>query len=356
MNTLTEALVSALVRAQGGRAAGPLGDVVARLCGDVTVVVAGRRGVGKTWVSDTLVHGRSRVRRYAVQHGHPTVWVMGSAQEPSVDAGLQVVRVTSAFLQGRRVVELPEVPADDLAQQVETLAMLEPDVVLYVTRTGLRADQRRFLETSVQGWGLSAADVAVVLVDPVRDRFPDERRRRLEPRRETLLDDARGLAGQVAVVDADDVTPVRVALAQTERLVAARRCTVAIERASELVTLGDLSGYPGLLDDLERITLSPQAHVLRERWAVNECATHPDQFPQDLVGCLRWLSLDEGDEPRGDNHIGALADLWRSRAADLEPRPAEVARIVAHSLHLRLADPAGVSGRRSEEVAHNVYA
>jgi energy-coupling factor transporter ATP-binding protein EcfA2 len=307
----------------------------ARLAADVTIVVAGRRGAGKTTLVNALVGAEVGVPMYSADD-QPVQLV--SWREHAGPDWLQTTRVTAPYLEGRSLLELPE----HAAGRSDILSMLSewrPDVVVYVAPHQLRADEVELIGRAHREWRLGPPDVVVVLVDPATQAFAAESQERLVTLRRRMLADPHRPFAQVAVVDGS-VDAVREALTSTERFVDARRAATELRSVEELAARSDDRAWSGrLMDDLERLALAPETHVLRERWALDECLSQRAQAPTDLVRDLVALTL-VPPRPSSDDALAAVASRWLAEANRLPPRPAEVARIVVRTCQLRIATTA----------------
>src|SRR4051812_23757758 len=130
---------------------------------DLTVVVTGRRGTGKTRLIDALFGGEIGVRDLAA--GDRPVEVFTSRQGAAVEWATTTT-VTAPYLQHRRVVELPDLPAVARSVVLLQVAELQPDVIVHVAHQRLRTDELDLLDRATQVWRLRPVDVVVALIDP----------------------------------------------------------------------------------------------------------------------------------------------------------------------------------------------
>jgi hypothetical protein len=309
----------------------------ARLAADLTIVVAGRRGAGKTTLINALVGADVGVPMYSADD--QPVRLVSSREHAGTD-WLMTTQMPSPYLQGRSLVELPEHASAERSGVLSMLSEWRPDVVVYIAPHELRADEAELIRRALREWRLGPPDVLVVLVDPATQAFSAESQRRLVTLRRRMLANQHRLFGQVVVMDGC-VDAVREALDSVERFVDARRAATGMRSVEDLAARSDDRAWSGLLmDDLERLSLAPETHVLRERWALDECLSQRAQAPTDLVRDLVDLTLAHPRPDSGGGALAAVASRWLAEANRLPPRPAEVARIVVRTCQLRIAGTA----------------
>jgi hypothetical protein len=313
-----------------------------RLASDLTVVVGGRRGVGKTSLINRLAGPLAAPPGYTA--ADQPVQVFTSQRDPH-QSWATTTQMQTPFLQGRRLVELPEHVSDQDADVLTRVTELSPDVVVYVAQHELRSDELGLLHRLQGEWMLGPLDVMVVLVDPVSVQFASESTMRLTHLKDRILARHRGLFAQVALGGTRSAQVIG-ALAVAEAYAGARRAGEAMQQVTDLAARCDDRAWSGrVLDNLERVALSPQAHIWRELWAVEECLRGTTQLPTELLADLLefYLPDREGsqrvEEPRSAD-VAQRAHRWRSAGNRLPPRAAEVARIVVRSCQLQMTQVA----------------
>ena len=296
------------------------------LAADVTVVVSGRRGVGKSTLVNGLVGSRAVDPRLTAED-RPVQVVAGRSgtAEPMPTAVVPV-----AFLARRRLIELPDRPSSDRAELLAAVGRAHPDVLVHVTRQDLRSDELDLLEDARCAWALDALDVLVVLLADGSD--PDA-----DARAATALGRASNspLFGRVVHLPgadgpADRFLPVRAALTDAERFVEGRRAREVLAVLSEVGIAHADRGGAELFEALEELALSPAAHLMRERWALEQVLGGRAQFDEDLRDALLALYLPSG-APTGST---APVHRWQTEVHALPPLAAEVARVVVRSVLL----------------------
>jgi len=304
---------------------------------DLTLVVTGRRGVGKTSLVNGLLGVTAGTRDPSAQQRRVEVFG-GSARVPEWATSTHAV---SSFLVGRRVVEVPDVAPASRPQLLDALRKLRPDVLVYVAHENLRADEVDTIHQSALAWGLGVTEVIVVLTDPSGDRATC-----VEDLRDAVESTHRQSVGQVVVESRLEPGPCRDtvrALELAERYAVARRTAVALEAVATVSSeVDDPAWSARLRDDLERVALSPQCHVLRERWALDTALSGSAQLDEEMLGDLRATYLSPAvHAARGELVRAGLlrrAARWQAEASRSAPRAAEVARTVVRSCQLRLAE------------------
>jgi hypothetical protein len=347
---LTSLVDAALVRAAAAAPAVRSQVEAARdlLRADLTVVVAGRRGTGKTRLIDSLVGGSIGVRRLAVQDRPVELF---TAAEDGAPGWVSTTPVAAPYLEHRRIVELPDLAAGLMTEAVQRVADLYPDVLLYVAQQHLRTDEFDLLDRATHEWRLGAPDVVVVLMDPATGSSTGDTTSALGGIRQRLLRTRQPRFAQVVVAkpvsgaNTVAIDPVSAAVRDVEPFIEARRAGEAMAVVAGLsATQSDMAWGADVSDDLERLTLSPTAHAMRERWALDECLSGRGQLSPELLADLVDLYLPSRSENHGVTAEARRAVLvsraarWRTEAHQLPPRAAEVARIVVQSCRLRLAD------------------
>lgn len=344
------ALVAELIRpAPGSPGLGRLDAVRAHLAADLTVVVTGRRGVGKTRLINALV-GSAVAEPGLTAHPRPVALV--TARPEDAPAWVEATEIPAPFRQGRRFVEVPDQSADVAAATITQVAELRPDLVVHVARQPLRTDELELLEAAQEAWRLEPVDV-VVVVDP--DEAEPSGRQRL--RRRVLAARRRPftqvvLAGLGDAPEGDRAGAVETALRDAEPLVEARRARLALTALTAPgATQPDDGGWGrSLNDDIERLSLAPAAHAMRERWAIGESlngrARLSPELRDDAVGLFLPFAVAESrrsDAGTRREELLARTSRWRAEANDLPPVGAEVARVVVQSCRIRLDATPGVN-------------
>jgi hypothetical protein len=309
---LAELLGSALtpVTRASTTAGARLGPVLAAVAAPVTVVVSGRRGVGKTTVVDALAP------RFAA-----------------------------------RLVELPDVPPAACAESLRVTAEVHPDLLIHVAQQDLRSDELELLRGATSAWRLSPVDVVVLLLEPVAEADGAGTQARLTALAGRLGATGRHLVGQVVATASpgaagDPFAALHAAVERHGDFVEARRVGEALALAAELVaTQADAPWAADLRDELERVALVPAAHVVRERWALHQVLSGTAHLAPELVTDLVDLYLPNrgsGDTSSAAERRAALverASRWRTEANRLAPLPAEVARVAVETCRMRLTGP-----------------
>lgn len=288
------------------------------LAADVTVVVTGRRGCGKTTAVNSMLAAAVGAVGYSVEDR--PVQIIGAREEKAVPWAV-ATRVSPTVARGRRFVELPEHLSCPDSDGVRRVAGLAPDVVVHVTRGRLRSDETELLRRAQVEWRIQPLEV--VLVASPADRLgsttsPEELPHRFEA---------------------------------AMRLVEAGRCRDVMNELPLLAARSDDAAWAGrLLDDLERVSLSVEAHVIRERWALEAALGHPDDVPEELRDDLLRLTLGGPGSAVGDAEaLRARAAQWRAQLPLMAPLAAEVARVVTRTIQLRIGGPALRASTRGEQ-------
>jgi hypothetical protein len=243
------------------------------------------------------------------------------------------------YLRRRRIVELPDSAAEARSELLTAVAELRPDVLLHVTQQDLRTDELDLLEQATREWQLGPLDVVVVLLPA--SRTPDA-----ELQATWTALGRRGPAGgrpryaQMILVPGgkapgDRFGSVRSAVADLEPFVEARRAREVLRMADDLGGTGGDDERGDLRDALERLALSPTAHAMRERWALEESisgrARLGDELREDLLG-LYLPSTRAG--ARAADRAGR-ATRWQAEVNHLPPLAAEVGRVAVRSYRMR---------------------
>lgn len=334
--SLVEAMLAAASTGpQGARAR--LGAARGLMIADLTLAVSGRRGVGKTSLVNGLLGVTTGTRGLSAQQ-RPLEVFGGSDRVPEWATS---TRALSPFLEGRRVVEVPDFAPASRPQLLDAMRELRPDVLVYVAHEDLRADEVDTIHQSALAWGLGVSEVIVVLTDPLEDRATY-----VEALRDVVESTHRQSVGQVVVESRLEPGRCRDtvrALELAERYAVARRTAVVLEAVATVsLEVEDLAWSARLRDDLERVALSPHCHVLRERWALDTALSGLAQLDEEMLLDLRASYLSPAIHDAGGELVRASllrrAAKWQAEASRTSPRAAEVARTVVRSCQLRLAE------------------
>lgn len=317
------ALVAELARPAPGSPASRWDAVRALLGADLTIAVTGRRGVGKTRLVEALT--------------------------------------ASPVNRGRRFLELPDQAGPAIAATLAEVARAQPDLVVHVARRSPRTDELNLLEAAAEAWGLEPVDV-VLLVDSADE---DVRRRVLRARRRPFSQVVRASLGPVP--EGVGIDAVEAALRDGAPLAEARRALAALALLTGPGGTDSDAEWAGRLhDDVERLSFTPEAHAMRERWALGEClsgrARLSSELRDDAIGLLLPFAVPKGSSEDGGTRrkdLFARASRWHAETNALPPLAAEVARVVVRTCRIRLAAmPATAEPRdrlgpaRSPEVRH----
>lgn len=297
--SLDEVIVQAM--RDGGRARPHLESARRRLNATVTIVVTGRRGSGKTSVVNELVSAPVGAEGHSAEDKPVQLFVA----EPEAEPGWATVTlVPPSLMQGRRIVEVPEHLAADPAARTSWTEQLAPDVLVHVSRCSPRRDELDWISHAQGQWSL--ASLETVWVGPTQ--CP---------------------TAMIAASRAD----LLVRMESVRRLVETRRCGAVLHLLATLASRSDDRACRGrLADDLEKLSLSPEGHTLRERWALETCLTRQDDVPP----ALRDQVIQRVLGPRTLHDREALLTLaahWREQVSVLHPLAAEVARVIARTLY-----------------------
>ncbi len=332
--SLVEAML--VIASTGPHSARPRLDAARqRMTSDLTLVVTGRRGAGKTGLVNGLLGMAVGARAFSAEQRRVEVFSGGD----QVQEWATSTRADSTFLEGRRVVEVPDAAPAARPQLLDAVRELCPDVLVHVAHEDLRADEVELLRQCALAWGLGVAEVIVVLTDPRGTRASS-----LEALRSTVESTHPQAAGQIVVeplLEPGRCLDTVSALEFAERYAVARRTADALDAASTVSSDVDDSAWSARLqDDLEHVALSPECHVLRERWALDSALSGLTQLDKQMLADLRatyLLPVRTGMDRAG--HLRRAA-RWQAEASRSAPRTAEVARTVVRSCQLRLAEPA----------------
>ena len=276
------------------------------LLGVITIVVTGRRGAGKTTVVNELLSERLGEVGYSAED-RPAQF-FASEVENTPTWGVATL-VPAPVARGRRIVELPEHMTADLLPR-ESWAGGPPDVLVHVTRQPLRSDELVLLDRVQGEWSLGPLQTLVVGTH--------------QPPHGFIATSREALPLQIEAV---------------ERLLDARRCHEVMQLLASLAARSDDRGWADrLVDDLERLSLTPQGHVLRERWALEVCLSRQADVPSTLRDAVVRLTVGPRTAtPHGREALLAQAGHWRTQISLLPPLAAEVARVVTRKLQLDAA-------------------
>jgi hypothetical protein len=313
---------------------------------EMTLVVAGRRGVGKTTLINGLLDLEVGVPRFSAED-QPVQII--SAADGQVRNGAVMTHLPATLLQGRRLIELPDASDGSSWRTAVELKDQNPDLLLYVAQQDLRRDELDLLQRSIDAWGLAPMDVLVVLIAPPWDGSVAGASGPLEFLGRRMVRSSPELFAQVIAIDALGTkfarfSPVSSRIARLERFCEARRTMSAVTIMADMATAQRSSAWAEVLRDaIERLQLAPEAHAINERWALEECLRGRTQLRSELRDDLIefYLPAETSGAPVVDAAYGCelltrRAARWRAEATRSSPRAAKVARIVVRSCQIRL--------------------
>ena len=350
--SLTALMETLLVRAAAGHpnVHPALQSILHAIKADVTVVVAGRRGAGKTSLVNGLLGTAAEEPGFSTQDRSVMVFTSSNEDVPN---WATIVGATSPFLESRRIVELPDRSPGARAELMTSVGRLRPDLLLYVAAAPLRSDEALLISEARGQWGLGLTEIVLVgnpdSAGMETSVFSGQRPGRPEGGRPAV-------AGQVvteSTLRKSTCPGAERAVTAAMGYVEARRIADALEAVGALAAKEDEPGWSAQVrDDLERVSLSPYAHVLRERSALELAlsgdASLEDELLDDLLGFYLPLEPPRPARDGGRTELLRTAAGWRTQANRLPPEAAAVARTVVGSCQLRLralapspADPGG---------------
>lgn len=276
------------------------------LLGVITIVVTGRRGAGKTTAVNELLSERLGEVGYSAEDRPAQFFVSEVENTPAWGAA---TLVPAPVARGRRIVELPEhMTADGFP--LESWAGGAPDLLVHVTRQPPRSDELDLLDRVQRHWSLGPLETVVVGTH--------------QPPPGVIAMSREELPLQFQAI---------------ERLVDARRCDEVMRFLASLASRSDDRTWADrLVDDLERLTLTRQGHVVRERWALESCLSRRDDVPPTLRDeVVRLIVGPSTATHHGREALLVRAGHWRAQLSLLPPLAAEVARVLARKLQLDAA-------------------